>query len=276
MWASAQGALLCQTEDTHRAAVARLGREADRLAENAHRVVAQETLEQNSLDKKRMSRGRRPGEPWPPVVKRQVVSQYGYFMIGGQIREMRQVISVDGKKTGGGVNPLDMLALGVTSDNDSKRLRLLEQFEKHGLHGVATDFGQLILLFAKGNTQKFEINYTRSETVDKQDFLIYTYQQMDGPESFTIFESDRPVKMKLKGEIWVRRTDLLPARVVLDVEHDEKKEKVRDLSHVDYAISAFGFLVPSFVEHQQFRNGMLHVEDRFTYTPFTEIGAPAQ
>jgi len=185
-------------------------------------------------------------------------------------REVRRVLSVDGKNVKSS-KKLDSLALAMASDNDADRRKLLEAFEKHGLHGVATDFGQLIMLFAHGNVQKFEFSGAQRVTIAKQTYQLFRFQQLDGAESLTIYEGDKPVKQKLRGQLWARDEDGLPIRIALDSEHDEQGVKVRDIGSVDYQPGSGGFLLPTVVVHQQFRDARLYVEDTFRYSDYREV-----
>jgi hypothetical protein len=280
------GALWCQgTPESARDLkmyVKRLSEEADRFAANASRVAGTETLQQTTLFTARMPAGMGKGDASSStgapnssvntavaeVVKREVVSAYGFLQLPTGMREVRQVITVDGKKVKTKEKGLDALAMGVTSQDDAEKRKLLESFEKNGLHGVATDFGPLILLFAGGKEQRFEFNFNGVQKAGGQDVAILRFQQMDGPEALTIYENGKPTKQKMHGQIWARPSDGLPFRVVLDSEHEEGRDKVRDLSYVDYTESNAGLLLPAMVMHRQYRNGALAVEDLFRYSDF--------
>jgi hypothetical protein len=263
-----------QSTEAEQQVVFRLGIEADRFAQKAARVVGRETLQQTILDVKKWNRGQRGKEEWPPLIKREIVSDYSYYSQqagSGALREIRQVISVDRKPIKSLESGLEALAAGVTSSGDAQRRKLLEGFEKHGLHGVATDFGQVILLFANGNIQKYELAFLRHEQISGEWLSVYRFQQLDGDEALTIFESGAPMRQKMRGEIWVRRSDALPRQIVLLSERGDKMTRVRDVATVDYTSSDFGVVLPSAVLHQQFRNGVLVVEDRFSYSDFREF-----
>jgi hypothetical protein len=234
-------------------ALKRLALEADRFAEAAPGWVATESLRQTA-----------------PTGTREVVSEYGFMTLPSGTREVRRVLSVNGKNVKSS-KKLDSLALAMASDNDADRRKLLEAFEKHGLHGVATDFGQLIMLFAHGNMQKFEFSGAQHVTLTKQAYLLFRFQQLDGTESLTIYEGDKPVKQKLRGQLWARDEDGLPVRIALDSEHEEKGVQVRDIGTVDYQPSSGGFLLPTVVVHKQFRDARLYVEDTFRYSDYREV-----
>lgn len=235
----------------------RLGPEADRFAEAAPRWIASEILRQ-------IVQG---------TETHVVRSEYGFVSLPSGMREIRRVVSVDGRKVKQS-KKLDSLALALASDDDTARRKLLESFEKHRLHGIATDFGQLILLFAHGNQQKFEFSRPQAVVAGQQHYFVLRFQQLDGSEALTIFEGGTPVKQKMRGEVWIRASDRLPVRIALDSEHHDGDDQVRDVGAVDYRPSASGVLLPAAVLHRQFRNGRLQVQDHFQYTDYREI-APA-
>ncbi len=254
-----------QTQDTHKAAIQRIGFYADQFAKTAPLFTAKETLEQVRLDEKKLMKPHKQGETWPPIIKRTIVSAYGYAMTPTGVREVRQVLTVDGKQVKSSGSLLDALAAGVTAESDEKREQLLLDFEKHGLRGMVIDFAQIILIFSKGATERYEFNYQDTEELNGNLFFVYRFYQIDGPQAVTIFEGKEPVKKKLQGEIWLRRTDLLPVRIVLQTEHTDKSDLVRDITTVDYGTLG-DTLVPGVIQHRQFRQGTLHVEDTFRYS----------
>ncbi len=57
------------------------------------------------------------------------------------------MISVDGAQITSNKRGLAALLRTLQAGDDASRRKLLENFEKHGLVGTVTDFGQLLLLF---------------------------------------------------------------------------------------------------------------------------------
>ena len=270
---AAAGSLLAQTADTHRAAIQKIGFYADQFARMAPSFTATETLEQSRLDEKKIMKPHKKDEPWPPVIKRTIVSAYGYAVTGTGVQEVRQILSVDGKPVKASGSLLDALAAGVSAESDEKRHKLMLDIEKHGLRGMVIDFAQIILLFSKGAVQRYEFEFQKEEEVEGQLYLIYRFNQIDGQQAVTIFEGKAPVKKKLQGEIWLRRTDLIPLHLVLQTEHTDKKETVQDVTTVTYG-TMDAYIAPQEVKHQQFRNGTLHVEDLFKYSEQKLAQAP--
>src|SRR5579871_2275961 len=90
----------------------------------------------------------RPPLEWQ---EREVVSEYAFSQFGGSdgaIHELRQVISVDGKKVAEPKKAQAALAAAMTAKDDAQKRAMLKEFEKYGLTSAVTDFGQLLLLFS--------------------------------------------------------------------------------------------------------------------------------
>ncbi len=255
-----------QNRDAQRAMRERVEQEAGKFAQAAVQLQATETLEQTRLDEKKAARPPQGNAPWPPLLHRKVVSRYGYVAIPGQsLKEVRQVISVDGKQERQSAGSLNDLILNVTSADDGQRRKLLESFEKHGLRGVATDCSPLILLFAPDSIQRFEFAYQRMDKIGNVPAIVYKYDQIDGPGTVTIFAQGQAIHRKLEGELWVRSPDQLPMRVTMASEHEEKGSKLYDVITVDYAWANLGVLLPQRVLHRQILGQSIVVEDDYRY-----------
>ena len=112
-------------------------------------------------------------------------------MLGREIHELRQVTSVDGKQVAGESQAQDALAKLITSHNDDRKRRALEQLEKYGLQGAATDFGQILLLFTRGNLERYEITAAGPRLLGIVPTQVFHYQQLDGPHALTVFRGDQ-------------------------------------------------------------------------------------
>ena len=75
---------------------------------------------------------------------------------------MRRVTEVDGRTLQDPRKAQDELAAIVTASDDKRKRELLEQFEKYGLVGAVTDFGQLLLLFTSSDILHYEFTYRRT------------------------------------------------------------------------------------------------------------------
>ncbi|MGH9629960.1 MAG: hypothetical protein ACRD7E_16705, partial [Bryobacteraceae bacterium] len=249
-----------QSLATKQSVIRKLGEAADKFEGNAYRFVGREKLTQRFYAGRRLRWGKPPEGVTPGMKTREIVSEYGFVSIdapGGSLREVRRVISVGGKPVKSGKRGLEALAKGATAMSEKDHRKLLEEFESHGLKGVATDFGQLILLFARGGAERFEISYARIEMLGSVAALVYWYRQIDGPESLTIYAEGKPIRQTLRGEIWVDAFEHTPLRITLDSVREDGKVKIRDISYVDYMKSKFGFLLPKRVIHSQYADGNL-------------------
>jgi hypothetical protein len=273
--------LLCADEQTQKM-TARLSEEAEAFRRIATQVVATETLHQRA--KKPPSRFHpRIGAAAvsaPPVEwnERHLVSEYGFAIFGGSaaaVHELRQVISIDGRKVGETAKAQDALAKAITASDDVRKKEMLKDFEKHGLVGAVTDFGQLILLFTRRELEKYEFSMKGQQWLGGTRALVFSYKQIDGPESLTVIEgkTDRLRHLKLQGEIWVRPETWLPIRITLVSQEGDAPASIREEASVDYTMTPFGALMPSTIEHRELRGGQIAAENQFTYTDFHKFGA---
>src|SRR6185369_6125830 len=134
----------------------RVSEEAEVFAHSARAVLSEETLRQRTR-KTPVRFLPRVGEaatkpPKEEFLTREIVSEYGYSSFKDSpaaLHEFREVTSVDGRKVQAQEKARRTLTLGVKSADDNLKKQMLRDFEKHGLTGAVTDFGQLILLFTK-------------------------------------------------------------------------------------------------------------------------------
>ncbi len=249
-------AAMAQSAEARRIVMETLEREADKFAGTVPQIQGREVLQQT----------RRPN------IQRQIVSDYGFFaMQPGNIHEIRVVQSVDGKPVRQRGDGLKDVARNVMAADDKQRRRLLESFEKHGLQGVAIDFGPTILLFTSANIQKFEFAFLRMDAMDGSEVAVYRYEQVDGAGGMTIFAEGKPIRQRVQGELWARPASGMPVRIVLDTDHQEGRDRIRDFTFVDYARSEFGPLLPTLVVHRQFRDRTLLVQDLFRYSAYRKL-----
>lgn len=275
VWILLAGVVSAQTPEELRAVVQRLGREADSFERSAHRVVAIETLRQTVPDGVRTGRGPRGITTALPGYTREIVSEYGFVSLdepGGSLKEIRRVLTIDGLRwnKGGKIN-LGSLADQLTAATADSKRRQLERFEEHGLEGFATDFGQLILLFARGNTTNYEFVLDKLENEAVEPTAIYTYRQLDGPQALTIFEGKQVIRQRLEGRLWVRARDRMPVKLSLDSTRSMNGVAIRDSAEVFYDAQTFDFLYPWRVVHRQFVDGREVVKDEFEYTKMREV-----
>ncbi len=186
------------------------------------------------------------------------------------------MISVDGKKVEDQKKAQESLAKAVTASSDERKKQLLKDFEKHGLIGAATDFGQLILLFSSREILQYEFTYRRMEPRGAANMLVFGYQQIDGPAPLTLVEArkgDALRHLRIEGEVWVWEASYLPVRITMAARRGEGPESVREEALVEYTMSDYGALLPVSTEQRESRAGKMVAENLFNYGSFKKFGA---
>jgi len=263
--------------------VARLSQEADAFRKLAPNVVGQETLFQRAQKPPKGGFRVRIGAsatnaPQPAWQERRIISEYSFASFageGGAIHEMRRVTSLDGRKLQDSKKAQEELAAIVMAGDDKRKKELLTQFEKYGLLGAVTDFGQLLLLFTSGDVNHYEFTFRRMENQGTARLLVFGYQQIDGAEALTVVDARRGQELRnvrLGGEVWVQENNFLPVRVTL-MSGQQSQDLVREEASVEYAMSPFGVLLPFFTEHHELRGTIVVAENKFSYTDFHKFAA---
>jgi hypothetical protein len=205
----------------------------------------------------------------------QVISSYALAEIGeGHVlHEIRAVITMDGESLTPPAEARHALTIGLRSADDKTKRRLLEDLEHDQLEGAVTDFGQVLLLFAK----HFQKDYSFSLAVERhsggEPVAVLRYRQISGDQGLTFFKERTGERQMATGEIWLRRKDLLPIRITMNTEEPaSKKFTIRTEATVDYTPSRFG-LAPKHVVHRQFLNTDLMVENDLYYADFHHANA---
>lgn len=264
------------------AALERVADEAALFSGIARDLLSEETLVQRSLLRKKRFRPRLGAAALkPPELEyqtRELVSEYGYGAFNeapGALHEFRQVISVDGKRTKGANAARRTLLLGLRSKDDSLKQKLLKDFEKNGLHGAVTDFGQLLLLFTAGNQKNYRFRLAGERYVGAERVLAIEYEQSDGPEALTVFGAKQASRFRPGGELLVRGSDFTPLRITLQATRMEFKP-VRTEATVEYAPSKHGVVVPQSVTHREVVDEVVFMENKFRYSPFKRFGSESE
>jgi hypothetical protein len=215
--------------------------------------------------------------PQPTWKERTLVSRYGFAIVGEhEIHEIRQVLSVNGRKVSDDAKAQRTLALLARASDDERKRRGIEQLEKYGLRGGVTDFGQLLLLFGTGNVGHYEFTYGGIRMQGKVRTNMFRYKQLDGPRALTIYREDRANQTRhvaVQGEIWLRESDGVPVRITMNATDEGAGQTLREEAVVDYEPSAFGTLLAVRTQHKEFRAGQLVAENQFTYSGFEPVGA---
>ena len=267
--------------------VAALSQQADAFRKIAPDVVGHETLFQRAMKPPkggfRIRVGASTQKPSQPEwQEKRILSEYSFAAFAGEVgalHEIRRVTAVDGRTLQDSKKAQEELAAIVTAPDDKRKKELLEQFEKYGLVGAVTDFGQILLLFNSRDVMHYEFTFRRVEMQGVARILVFGYQQIDGREGVTVIDprGGGPAQnMRLGGEVWVRENTFLPVRITLVTSQGEGPGLVREEASVDYALSPYGQLLPSWTEHRESRGGKVVVENQFSYTDFHKFDASTQ
>lgn len=262
---------------------ARIAEEAEVFAHSARAVLSEEKLAQRT--RKPVSRfhprvGASATEaPKEEFLTREIVSEYGYSSFKDSpaaLHEFRTVISVDGKKVLAVEKARRTLTLGMASTDDATKKQMLRDFEKHGLIGAATDFGQLILLFTKRRLADYQFALAAQDRIGADTAVVLAFKQKAGQESLTIFAGNTALRSELQGAIWLRVPDYLPLRIKLLSSRKDGPLAINTEATVDYAMSAHGCILPASVVHRDTVSGKLMTENIFQYAPFRKFGAESE
>jgi len=273
-------AAVLHADDLTQKMTARVSEEAEAFRKIAPEVLGTEKLHQSAIKPpSRFHPRRATAVETPKWQDREVVSEYGFASFAGQagaIHEVRQVISVDGRQVRDSKKAQEALAKAITASDDNQKKELLKEFEKYGLSGAVTDFGQLLLLFTRRGIEGYEFTPRGTRMIGYDRALVFSYKQLDGPEALTLFEEnrgDRERRLRIEGEIRVRATDFVPLQITLDTSQGDGPGAIREQAAVSYAMSKFGALLPTSTDHHELRGGKIVAENEFTYSNFHKFGA---
>jgi hypothetical protein len=262
--------------------LARVAEEAEVLRQNLPKALSEETLEQRAwLPPSRFrARAGGPAGELPRLLVRAVVSEYTVAPVNGSgfatLVEYRQVVSVDGRPVQSEREARHALTLGKQSLDDRVRKRMLENFARHGLVDVATDYGLILLEFTGSGQRLLEIHSEGRALMGAEDTLIFSWRQKSADAGELEFIGRQAERHALAGRLWVRASDGLPLRVDTWVEHVQGTHRIRDQASVEYTMAPRGFLAPASVLHQHIVDRQLLTENRYTYAPFRIFAADAE
>src|SRR6185295_12141200 len=258
---------------------ARLSEEAEAFLRIAPLVLGHETLQQKALKPPRRFRPRMGAAATAPpkddFQQRTLVSEYGFAMIGSSLHELRQVTSIDGRKVTDPRKAQESLARAIAAKDEERLKEALQQLEKHGLRGAATDFGQLLLLFTRREIERYEFVARGNNMLNGEPVLVFSYQQVDGPEALTLVEGDKDGaqrRFRAQGEIWTR-PDFMSLRITIVASEGTGADARRQEAAVDYRMSDYGALLPVATAHREIRAGKTTAENLFSYAEFHKFGA---
>ena len=262
---------------------ARLASQAQSFAEQLPNLIGTETLKQRSItysNRMRIRVGEAALRPIPPKIKeREIRSELGYALRGKENPvwyELRKVMDVDGKSVMPPKKARERLAFGLKSDDERTRLRLMEEFTKYGLDGLATDYSLTLLLFRVGEVDKFRFVPSSVEFMGADRVAVFEFRRPDDEAAVTVFDGKQAVRQPLRGRIWVRQQDMTPLRIQLVSLLKEDKLEFFDEGVVEYGPSKFGTVIPTSVTYQRKVNGVLLMETQYTYKDFQKFGAETE
>jgi hypothetical protein len=274
------GVTLSRADEGVRRMLERLSEEAAAFGQAAPNLIAEETLRQRAIKPVRHHFGphitHSPDEEPPEWQSREIVSEYTYAPVAsesGNIREFRKVLSVDGRAVETSAKAIDALAKSIRSNDERTRLRLLQSFVKYGLIGTVTDIGQMILLFERRNLERYEFQAAGSMLIGADRCLVFSYRQLEGPETLTVWQGSKTARNKLAGKIVVRQSDYQPVRITFTSVVGEGEKAIREEGQVEYEQSRYGAIVPVSVVHREYRMGQLTAENVFSYHAFRRFGS---
>jgi hypothetical protein len=261
--------------------LSRVAEEAEILRQNAPKSLSTEILEQRSLMPPTRFRPRigkkAVAEPAKPrLVVREIVSEYSVGKLkdseSNNLVEFRQVMSVDGRKVQSAEKASHALSLGMKSADDRIRKRMLEDFAKHGLVDLATDYGIILLAFSKRLQENLETSLAGEDRVGADAVWVIAWTQRDPDAGVLEFRGNLASRHTMHGTLLVRKSDGLPVRIQAITEHD----RIRDDATIDYRQSSHGFLTPVSVVFHHLVDGQLITENHYRYEPFKMFAADAE
>jgi hypothetical protein len=254
----------------------RINEEAAVFQENLPKTVAQETLtQQAALPPSRIVTFGNKGNVTPPkprLVSHEVVSEYSVGHLKNSdsqnLFEFRKVESVDGKEVRSREAARRELTLGIRSQDDSMRKRMLQEYAKYGLVDVASDYGLILLAFTKRGMEGMEIKPAGEARIGADAAMVLNWKQSSTDAGELEFRGRQAVRQALSGTLWVRASDGLPLRIQAWAEYVQSKRKIRDEASVDYTMTSHGFLAPAAVVHRHVIDGMVITENVYRYGVF--------
>ncbi|MCL5746640.1 MAG: hypothetical protein M1541_22365 [Acidobacteria bacterium] len=273
-------AAFAQQNQLVRDIVSRISEEAEVFRRVAPQTLSEETLQQRALKSPSRFKPRiGTAAPQQEYRVRQIASEYSFGTLKetGEMHEFRKVISVDGRTIDSAEKARHSLSLGIQSQDERVKKKMLEEFQKYGLSGAAVDFGQLILLFGKRQIGNYRFTLAGDAgLIGADQVLAVAYSQAGGSQELLIFQGREVIRQPLQGFIFVRKSDYLPVRVTMQTARVVKGQMLRDDATVEYSRAPFGVLLPVSVVHREYAGNTLLVENLFRYAPFRKFSAAAE
>jgi hypothetical protein len=262
---------------------ARLASQAQSFAEQLPNLIGSETLRQKSIQyatRMRIRFGEAALKPIPPkVTERAIRSEMGFALRGKEQPvwyELRKVIDVDGRTVNPPKKARERLAFGLKSDNERERLRMMEEFSRFGLNGLAADYSLSLLLFRFGEVDKFRFDPAGQEFIGADRVHLYRFSRPDDAVGVTVFDGKQVSRQPLEGKLWVGAESALPLRLQLNSRLTDGPSVIEDTGVISYEPSRFGTVLPVSVLYQRHINGAMVMEIRYEYSNFQKFGADAE
>lgn len=249
---------------------------AERFSQNAQQYMCLETLRQRAIRTRSVRKKKNNTVALgsaPQYDQRQITSYYSFTTVGKSpvIREIRQVLKVDKETVNKEFEGRRSFRAALLSRDDDAKKNMLTSFIGEGLKGVATDLGQMVLLFDRNSIGNFTFEYDRDETTNGVPTIVIRYTQRRGSEHVHIDERGQEMKSDLRGWLWLRFSDYLPVRITMISARTEKKHDIREEAEVDYAENSSGALLPSSAIHRRWDDDILAAEDDFRYSEWQPL-----
>src|ERR1039457_7001133 len=265
--------------------LSRVAEEAAILQQNAPKSLSREVLEQRALMpatrfRPRIGKNATATARPPRLLVREIVSEYSVGTLKESVvqnlTKSRKVISVDARKIQSPERARHALSLGITSPDDRIRKRMLEDFARHGLVDIATDYGIILLAFSKRGLENMKVELAGEEQVGADAAWVLNWHQTSPDAGMLEFLGNQASRLALQGRLLVRQSDGLPLRIQSWSEHPQGTHQIRDEATVDYIQSAHGFLTPASVIHRHMVDGQVITENLYRYEPFKMFSADAE
>jgi hypothetical protein len=169
-----------------------------------------------------------------------------------------------------------VLAENMASDDDRLRRRLLEDFEKQGQIGSATDFGQMVLLFTRRSLPLYAFDRRRNQMLGAEECAVLHWKQGAKADALTVYSGKKLERIPMEGELWTRKRDHLPVRITMQVTAPEENIPVLYRAEIDYRPSQYGAVLPVSVHFEKSAVGLQLIDNRSTYDHFQMFSSESQ
>ena len=200
--------------------LSRVAEEAEVFEQNIPKTLTTETLEQRTLlppsrFRPRIGRNAIEQAAKPRLRVRQIISEYSVGALqespSHDLTEFRQVISVDGRKVQSDESARHALSIGLKDPDDRARKRMLEDFARHGLVDVATDYGLILLTFSKRG-QRADVLHPRGRPANRRRPRGRPRLAADlRHDGMLEFIGNQATRRAMRGRLLVRKSDGLPS-----------------------------------------------------------------